>query len=164
MANFDTAIITVLKHEGGYVDDPHDVGGATNFGISQRFLDTIKGYNGIILVKDLTQNDAIQIYHTHWWDKCSYDKINSQSVATKVFDLAINMGAYMAHTAIQRAVRAASGLVLDGDGKLGQHSIDAINQCNQDILLAALKSEAAGYYRRINNPHEQDGWLNRAYS
>ena len=36
MAEFSLAIPIVLENEGGYVDDPNDPGGETNFGISKR--------------------------------------------------------------------------------------------------------------------------------
>ena len=36
MSTFEQCIDHVLKHEGGYVDDPKDLGGETNFGISKR--------------------------------------------------------------------------------------------------------------------------------
>src|SRR3546814_13662226 len=35
-AGFDSAVARVLGDEGGFVDDPVDRGGATNFGISSR--------------------------------------------------------------------------------------------------------------------------------
>ena len=41
MADFKQAIAKVLKNEGGYVDNPNDLGGTTNFGISLRFLQSI---------------------------------------------------------------------------------------------------------------------------
>ena len=34
MANFDLYFPTLLKHEGGYVNDPKDKGGATNLGVT----------------------------------------------------------------------------------------------------------------------------------
>ena len=37
MSAFELAIPIVLKHEGGFADNPADPGGATNFGISLRF-------------------------------------------------------------------------------------------------------------------------------
>ena len=33
---FDEIIEIVLEHEGGYVNDPHDRGGETKYGISKR--------------------------------------------------------------------------------------------------------------------------------
>ena len=36
LTEFDDIIEQVLEHEGGYVDDPADKGGATNFGVIQR--------------------------------------------------------------------------------------------------------------------------------
>ena len=36
LTEFDDIINQVLEHEGGYVDDPADKGGATNFGVIQR--------------------------------------------------------------------------------------------------------------------------------
>jgi len=36
MANFNQALKKTLVFEGGYVNDPDDPGGETNFGISKR--------------------------------------------------------------------------------------------------------------------------------
>ncbi len=36
LTNFDDIIEVVLHHEGGYVNDPKDPGGETNFGIAKR--------------------------------------------------------------------------------------------------------------------------------
>jgi lysozyme family protein len=63
----------------------------------------------------------------------------------------------------------AAGISVTEDGIIGQITLAAINKADSTDLLAALKSEAAGYYRLIANinPSQQrfiDGWLNRAYS
>ena len=39
---FDHCIELVLGHEGGYVDDPNDAGGETNWGISKRAYDRFR--------------------------------------------------------------------------------------------------------------------------
>ena len=36
LTKFDDIIEVVLEHEGGYVNDPDDPGGETNFGIAKR--------------------------------------------------------------------------------------------------------------------------------
>lgn len=35
MAQFEQAIQTILRNEGGYVNNPNDAGGETSFGISK---------------------------------------------------------------------------------------------------------------------------------
>jgi lysozyme family protein len=179
MADFALAIKTVLQHEGKYVDNPADPGGATNYGISLRWLTSIgDADNDGVLDGDIdldgdvdaddiakmTVEQAEGFYKLHWWDKYGYGKIQDQSVAVKVFDLAVNMGAKQAHKCLQRAIRSAKLLKLKDDGILGQQTLDAANSTNYTHLLCALRSEAAGFYRSLNRPQFLEGWLNRAYS
>ena len=37
MKTFNEIIKTVIEHEGGYVNDPTDLGGETKYGITKRF-------------------------------------------------------------------------------------------------------------------------------
>jgi lysozyme family protein len=62
----------------------------------------------------------------------------------------------------------STGKNIAEDGIIGPVTLAAINKADPTDLLAALKSEAAGFYRLIAqvNPSQQkfiDGWLNRAY-
>lgn len=182
MAEFSLAINTVFKHEGRYVDDENDAGGATNYGISLRFLlstgdldkdgwrDGDINHDGDVNVEDikfLSITDAEDLYRRYFWDKSGYDRIHDQVIATKLFDLAVNMGNHGANKIAQRAVRSAIGLKLDDDGILGLRSVAGINMSDPKILLPAIKSEAAGYYRAIRTKGANTflkGWLNRAYS
>ena len=66
MADFHLAIPTLLRHEGGYVNDPDDCGGVTNFGICQRSypkldiasltLDEAKAMESMRLAKEALAN------------------------------------------------------------------------------------------------------------
>lgn len=58
--NFIHCIEVVLEDEGGLVNNPHDPGGLTNFGISQRAFPGVD-------IRHLTKDQAIQIYHDHYW-------------------------------------------------------------------------------------------------
>jgi lysozyme family protein len=174
MSNFDIAIKTILNHEGRYVNDPQDPGGATNFGISLRFLkatgDLELGdldHDGDIDsndIKAMSINQAIELYKKYWWDKYNYEKIINQVLAIKLFDLAVNMGQKQAVICLQRAIRALHGTPLIEDGILGPKTIYNVNLLNTQALLSSLKSEAAGFYRSLNKPKYINGWLNRAYS
>ncbi|MDH5394603.1 MAG: N-acetylmuramidase [Gammaproteobacteria bacterium] len=174
MALFEQAIETTLKHEGGYSDDPADRGGATRYGISLRFLQSesydIDGDGDVDAddIRSLTLDGAIDIYREKFWNINNYDQIKSQAVATKVFDLTVNMGAKRAAILLQRALQSC-GFDLKHDGKIGPATFLAINSADNDSLLAAYRSEAAGYYRLITQKTPDferfiKGWLRRAYS
>jgi len=177
MADFDIAIATVIEHEGGFVDHPDDPGGATNYGISLRFLQSEYGLDFDLDsdgdldaddIKKMTMEQAIAIYHEKWWDKYDYGRIGNQLIATKVFDLAVNMGAKQAHKLMQRACLACGRVDIKEDGVLGPATVGAINLLPAIALQASLRSEAAGYYRLIAAQHPDfsafiSGWLRRAY-
>lgn len=179
MSSIGEALPTIFLHEGLYSNDKNDPGGATNYGISLRFLkqtgdldrdgwpDGDIDHDGDIDVDDIkkmTLQKASQLYDLYWWSKYGYGKLTDQAIATKVFDLSINMGSVGAHKCLQRAIRAATGRLIADDGVFGQITLNLANQANPVRLLPALKSEAAGYYRCLNKPIYIKGWLNRAYS
>ena len=161
MANFGAAIGTVLAHEGGYVNDPHDAGGETNFGISKRSYPQVD-------IGTLTREGAEAIYRRDWWDRHRYGEIDDQGVATKVFDLAVNMGPTQAHKILQRAL-CRSGQRVKVDGILGPATMGCVNQASPATLLDALRSEAAAFYMQLVNrkPSQArflNGWMRRALS
>ncbi len=49
--NVDALIDEIIRREGGFVDDPQDLGGATNFGITQATLSLFRG-------KPVTKDDV----------------------------------------------------------------------------------------------------------
>lgn len=177
-ARFLAALETVLAHEGGHADDPDDPGGATNFGISLRWLRSLGELEGDLDgdgdvdggdIRCLSREDAARFYYEHWWRPQGYGLFSSDAVATKVFDLAVNMGPRPAHQILQRAVRAACGEMLIDDGVIGPKTRQAVEACSGGLLSAAMRSEAAGSYRLIaaSKPRLKKflrGWLNRAYS
>ena len=55
LTTFDEIIDLTLEHEGGYVHDPSDLGGETNFGIAKRFYPDVD-------IKNLTKEGAKEIY------------------------------------------------------------------------------------------------------
>ena len=105
-ARFDYAVNIVLGHEGGYSNDPNDPGGETNFGITQYELRSYaEDFNFLPShVNDLTRIEAEQFYKINYWDKYNYNAINSLPIATKIFDMAVNMGPHEAHELTQNAL------------------------------------------------------------
>jgi lysozyme family protein len=70
VSNFDTCLQFVLQEEGGYVDDPRDPGGATNFGITQYTYDKWRTKKGLPVrsVALITQDEVAAIYKEEYWD------------------------------------------------------------------------------------------------
>lgn len=159
-AAFEAAIGPLIAREGGYVDNPDDSGGPTKYGISQL------SYPGLN-IKDLTLDQAADIYKKDYWDRLDLDRLPA-AVAAKVFDVAVNMGLTHGVVVLQRALRAC-GFPVEEDGILGGITARTAAMPIQAVLLAAMRSETAGIYRMIarTNPDEEvflDGWLRRAYT
>jgi len=157
---FEKAFEYVIRNEGGYIFDNNDPGGETKFGISKRSYPALN-------IKDLTLEDAKKIYYRDFWQKGRFEEILNDLVSTQLFDLSINLGIRAAVIVLQRALRSV-GKTVQEDGLMGPETLSAATKSEPRCLLAAIKSEAAGYYRQIaaKNPSQQKflkGWLNRAY-
>lgn len=173
-SKFDRAVNEILKQEGGYVNDKTDRGGETNFGISLRFLKLANldlNDDGVIDgkdIRDMSREDSKVIYKVNWWDKYKYDLINDYEVATKIFSLAVNMGAHQAHKLAQIAVNRLREQPIKVDGILGAASIRAINTEEPHALLDEIKVCAAHFYINLiadNRQYEKYllGWMRRAF-
>jgi len=193
MSNFDLAFKTVLEHEGGLVDNKHDPGGITNYGISLRWLKSLPDLVGDLDrdgdvdaddIKMMTPAKSKTFYRKEWWTKYHYDKIDNPGVAIKIMDMSVNMGAKQAHKLVQRSLRAV-GLEIKDDGILGNMSFNAINIAQSQFLIPAMRCTQAGFYYALvmrNNALRKNkvkkssgkqyedlsifliGWLRRAYS
>jgi lysozyme family protein len=168
VARFEPAVEVTLRREGQFVDDPDDPGGATNWGISLRFLrDTL--HRKTVTAEDvrkLTKTEAVAIYRLHWWERYGYGDFISQHVATKVFDTAVNIGPLEAHKLLQRSLNAISGgLVVDGI--IGPRTRTAANLAEPERLLAKYCALQSDYYCGLAAAKPVlrkflRGWLHRA--
>lgn len=166
MARFEDAIGFVLENEGGFQRNPKDKGNywqgqllGTNRGISAPVAREW-GYTG--RMEDLDDETARQIYQEKFW---RFDGIANQAVATKVFDLAVNMGHGIA--VVQRAVNTLVDPPTAVDNAYGPDTEASINAADPAALLDALKAEAEAHYRAIVDADPSQagflpGWLTRA--
>lgn len=157
MASFNTAILTVLKHEGGYVCDPADPGGATNFGISQRAYPHLE-------VKSLTSVQAKAIYERDYWHP-RWNDIPDQDLATFLLDMAVNMGQVPAIKLLQEAINRAGGRCTV-DGVYGNQTFASLVAVGCDLILAEMKLGACRRYMAIVDKTPTSlkflrGWLKR---
>ena len=130
MANVNQLAPFILKWEGGFVNDPADLGGATNMGAT---IGTWKscGYDkdgdGDIDVDDLrllTREDVVnRVLKPHYWDRWKADLITSQSVANILVDWVWASGAH----GIKIPQRLLGVTV---DGIVGPKTLAAVNARN----------------------------------
>ena len=174
--NVDAMVEDILVREGGFVNDPDDPGGATNFGITigtaiENNLD--KDGNGVVDVKDvqlITKEDAAKIFKEKYFVKPQIDKLPPELHAN-VFDMNINAGA--------NSIRILQRLVgVDDDGVIGPETIAAVQKAAEaqgaDQLNIAYAKARRDYYAEItrNNPKlkkflvaksgGKGGWIKRA--
>ena len=84
MANFDLYFETLIKHEGGWVNNPSDPGGETNWGITDKLDGKTDGMVDVdgdkkpdVSVKNLRKDQAKLIYKRLFWDTLKADEILS---------------------------------------------------------------------------------------
>jgi lysozyme family protein len=82
--SFQQAVEFVLAREGGYANDPADLGGETNYGISKRAHPDLD-------IKNLTVEQAREIYRASYWIPAGCDGF-SPGWALAIFDTAVNCG------------------------------------------------------------------------
>ena len=123
LVEFDDIIEVVLHHEGGYVNDPDDPGGETNFGVAKRSHPDVD-------IANLTKDGAKEIYKEHYWDKNKVESL-SEELRHIYFDMCVNQGRGRAVKILQRAANAkGAGLKVDG----GMVTNDLLMQFQSDIL------------------------------
>jgi len=158
LTSFDEIIEITLEHEGGYVHDPNDLGGETNFGIASRFYPDVD-------IKNLTKDQAKDIYKRDYWDKNKVDDL-SENLKHIFFDMCVNQGRGTAVKILQRAINGKGGkLTVDGGFGPGTKAALAKHKPSVDrVRCYRLKH----YYDLVNRKPEQErflfGWYRRALS
>ena len=153
LINFDEIIEVVLHHEGGYVNDPKDPGGETNFGVAKRSHPDVD-------IKNLTKEGAIKIYKEVYWDKNKVESL-SEDLRHIYFDMCVNQGRGRAVKILQQAANA-KGAGLKVDGGMGPMTIAAM----EGVELQRVRAYRIKYYadlvtRKPDLERFYFGWFRR---
>lgn len=177
----DDMIAGVVKREGGYNDVAGDAGGATNDGISLRYLKgvgIVKGdldHDGDIDKDDIrlvTPAVAASFYKHDFFYEPRIDRLPS-GLQEQVFDIAVNSGPPRAITLLQKALRGILGTFVVADGVIGPKTRACCDQAIAKVGLRgvtnAVVEQRVAWYKAVvaENPVDQKflaGWLNRANS
>ena len=166
MAKLEELLPFIEKWEGGYVNDPVDLGGATNMGVTIGTWKTVghdKDGDGDIDVDDLKQisrEDMKEcVLRPHYWNRCRADEIKSQAIANILVDWVWASGV----TGIKQ-VQTLLGVKVDGI--VGEKTLSAINSAQQRELFLRIKEARIEYVEHIctkrpANLRFRKGWLRR---
>jgi len=154
LVEFDDIIEVVLHHEGGYVNDPDDPGGETNFGIAKRSHPDVD-------IANLTKDGAKEIYKEHYWDRNKVESL-SEDLRHIYFDMCVNQGRGRAVKILQKAANA-KGADLVVDGGMGPKTIAAM----EGVELQRVRAYRVKYYadlvtRKPDLEKFYFGWFRRA--
>lgn len=168
MARVELLVPHILRWEGGWVDDPDDLGRATCKGVCYR---TYKLYCSrkkkptptIEDLKNISDDEFVAILKEMYWDACRADRIESQSVANAIVDWAWNSGTTTAAKEVQKV------LGVEADGIIGNITLAAINSWSPLPLFDQIQQARIAYLQRICNARPANnkfmrGWLNRVNS
>lgn len=145
---FDTVFDRVLGHEGNYTNDPNDLGGETKWGIDKR-------NHPNLIIKELTKEDAYNIYKKEFWDKINAIKL-PDSVAFQLFDFAVNSGIETAIRYLQRSIGVAD------DGYFGPISRNAMQNTSETDMIMNLNAERLEFMTKLIGWNSfSKGWARR---
>lgn len=109
MNYFEICYKSVIKKEGGYVNDPDDAGGMTYKGISRKhnpkfggwavvdnYLKTFGSptaqFKAALDRNEVLQNLVKKYYKANYWDVLRLDECKSFKVCNQMFDMCVNAG------------------------------------------------------------------------
>jgi lysozyme family protein len=177
MADFPLAFAFVMSHEDsalefdvqGNLIEPispragrvtKDSGGETRFGIAKRFhlllpdsFYTLPVEGALAIARSLIQNE--------YWKALHGDELKDQAVASKVLDMAVDMGVEQATKYAQQCA------AIKDDGRFGSLTLKSINAGSPMVLLERLVQISKAHYYKVVEKHPADapdlnGWLKRA--
>jgi len=168
----------ILGHDGGYVNNPNDSGGETNWGITKAVARQY-GYKGGM--KQMSRRVAIDIYDELYWQPLLLDEISrhSNSLAYVLFDIGVNAGTGRAGRYLQRCLNVLNNRGrywpdLTADGEIGGKTMAAFRSFyglrgaeGITRLIAMIKALQMAHYITLAERREKDeefvyGWAGRA--
>ncbi|TVS05633.1 MAG: peptidoglycan-binding protein [Rhodobacteraceae bacterium] len=166
----------IVAREGGFVNDPDDTGGATNFGVTIHTLRRLRPGKqiGVEEVRQLTREEAIEIYIEHYFTRPRIAELPEPLWAT-VFDMQVNAGANAVR--ILQRLLVQMGIEVAVDGAIGPqtitaahrayemapgHLVDAYGIARRDYYYAIADHRPASRKFARRRDGSKGGWITRA--
>jgi len=170
----------IVVREGGYVDDPDDPGGATNFGVTIHTLRRLgidldgNGRSDVADLRQLSRAQAVDIFIDHYFTRPGIARL-PEVLHASVFDMQVNAGANAVRI-LQRLLREM-GHEVAVDGVIGPQTIAAAQAAANeapDHIADAYGIARRNYYFRLAEARPplrkfartraggKGGWIRRA--
>ena len=168
----DEMVNTILAHEGGFVNDPDDRGGATNFGVTQLTYAKWLGRPASIAdVKAMDIETAKEIYLANYYYKPRINGLPDE-IQPLTFDCAINHGPIRAMKFVQTVVNLAGFGLITVDCVCGPETMRRVKAAHAEMgnyFINAMVDERVNFYEAIierdaSQARFRNGWLKRAES
>ncbi len=180
MVEVDKIARDIVRREGGYVNDPDDPGGATNFGVTIHTMRRLgldltgDGQVDTRDVKALSEAQAVQIFKDHYFHRPRIGELPFV-LQVSVFDMYVNAGGN-AVKILQRML-SLFGDKVSVDGALGPNSLQAAERvvvAAPDYIVDAYGIERRNYYYQLADRRPSSrkyarrrdggkgGWIKRA--
>jgi len=163
MSTFESAITPLLAHEGSTLVPEDNGRGPSKYGVTLKSAREFYPHWTAADIARLDPAGAAEFYRVAFWRRYGVGLIESQGVADKVLDLAVNIGGGTAVRLLQSAVGVKQ------DGLIGPKTARAVNATDPWRTLATLRVLAERHYRDLvaRNPKLAPclpGWLARLAS
>ena len=163
-ARFARCLPIILKHEGGFVDHPADPGGATNFGISLRYMRSKGSMWDLDGDGDVDRDDVLRVtvakagvaYRNWFWNDVRGDELPA-GLDLAMFDYAVNSGSARPIRALQRHLR------IQADGVFGPATMAAMRASpNYGAAVRSICDERMTFLKGLKTwPTFGRGWERR---
>ena len=155
-SNFQECLNLVLKSEGGWTGEQGlkgDPGGETNLGVTKRVWEEYVGHP-VTTMKNLTPELVAPLYEQKYWRPC-YAEVLPRGLDLLSFSMGVNAGPGRSVKLLQSAIGCVP------DGIIGNATRSLISASNCATLIAKFSETRREYYKSLNKPVFEKGWLNR---
>lgn len=157
----DQILTSILKSEGGLVNDPNDPGGITNYGVTVKSLSEYRQHTATPDdIRNLTGSDARALYYEMYIVKPGFDQLDARLVPI-VVDTGVLNGRERATKWLQEILGATA------DGKLGTRTLEALNGREVRPIIVGMVQKRLLCYADLAAANSKlvkflPGWTKRA--
>ena len=168
------------EHEGGFSNRTNDLGGATNYGITQSSLNEYNSWNSPLKkgvdfpqnVKLLTPEQSKQIMDEMYYRRYGINNLNNLPIARNVFDEEVNQGTGAGYD-LAYISNEYKGTNFAGSSIISEPLTNIVNSLRDDEIVPfndlLSQKRMSRYFNSVDRHPQQNinnlnGWYNRVQS